>query len=227
MEATRHVVDGPEKRTLDDQEQHWQATLAGRPDMFGNEASDPAQRSAAEFRAVGFQRILELGGGQGRDSLFFGASGFEVHVLDYAQAGVETIRQNAARAGLASRVSAALHDVRLPLPVPDAAFDACYAHMLFCMALTTAELTSLTREVRRALRPGGLCVYTVRNASDPDHGRGVHRGEGLWESNGFIVHFFDRAKVEQLAHGYDLLAVEEFEEGKLPRRLYRVVMRKP
>lgn len=216
-----------DKPVLDAQLRHWDETLASRPEMFGREASEPARRSAAEFRAAGFHRILELGGGQGRDSLFFGANGFEVHVLDYAPAGVEAIQQNAGRVGLSSRVSAARHDVRLPLPVPGAAFDACFAHMLFCMALTTAELTSLTREVWRVLRPGGQCVYTVRNTSDPDYGRGVHRGDDLWESNGFIVHFFDRAKVELLAQGFDLLAVEEFEEGKLPRRLFRVVMRKP
>ncbi len=77
------------------------------------------------------------------------------------------------------------------------------------------------------LRPGGVCVYTVRNTSDPDFERGVHRGEALYENQGFIVHFFDRAKVELLARGWELVAIEEFEEGKLPRRLYRVTMRKP
>ena len=41
------------------------------------------------------------------------------------------------------------------------------------------------------------------------------------------MHYFDRAKVERVARGYEILAIEEFEEGKLPRRLYRVVMRKP
>ncbi len=220
-------MDDSEKRILDRQEQHWQATLLSRPEMFGREASEPARRSAIEFQAAGVSRILELGGGQGRDSLFFAASGFEVHVLDYAPAGVDTILENAARAGLSSLVSADTHDVRLPLPVPDGAFGACYSHMLFCMALTTAELASLSREIWRVLRPGGLCVYTVRNTTDADYGRGIHRGEDLWESNGFVVHFFDRAKVERLANGHELLAIEEFEEGKLPRCLFRVVMRKP
>jgi SAM-dependent methyltransferase len=184
------------------------------------------QRRALEFQASGLHRILELGAGQGRDSLFFAASGFSVHVLDYAPAGIDTILKNAAQAGLSSRLSAQRHGVRLPLPVSDATFDACYSHMLFCMAFTTAELEHLAREAWRALRPGGQCVYTARNTSDPDYGRGIHRGEDLYESNGFIVHYFDRAKVERLASGYDISSINEFEEGKLPRRLFRVVMRK-
>ena len=34
---------------------------------------------------------------------------------------------------------------------------------------------------------------------NPDYMCGIHRGEGLYENGGFIVHFFDRAKVELLA----------------------------
>jgi SAM-dependent methyltransferase len=220
------MAKGTEKPVLDSQKQHWEGMLETKPDMFGRDPSEPARRSADEFGAAGIHRILELGGGQGRDSLFFASCGFEVHVLDYAQAGVDTILRKAAQAGIGGQVSAAQHDVRRPLPVPDDSFDACYSHMLFCMALTTAELDALSREILRVLRPGGLCIYTVRNTSDPDFGRGIHRGEDLYENQGFIVHFFDRVKVERLARGFEIVSVDEFEEAKLPRRLYRVGLRK-
>ena len=151
----------------------------------------------------------------------------DVHVLDYSPTGIEAVLRAAAQAGVSERVTANEHDVRRPLPATDASFDACYSHMLFCMALTSAELAALSAEVLRVLRPGGLCINTVRNTSDPDYGRGIRRGEALYENQGFIVHFFDRAKVELLASGWEIVGVEEFEESKLPRRLYRVTMRKP
>lgn len=199
----------------------------GADPRVGRDPSEPARRSAAEFQAAGVRRLLELGGGHGRDSLWFAASALEVHVLDYAQAGVESILGKATPPGLAGQITGARHDVCNPLPAADATFDACYSHMLFCMALTTRELEALSREILRVLRRGGLCVYTVRSTNDPDYGRGIHRGEDLYESGGFIVHFFDRAKVEHLARGFELVGIDEFEEGKLPRRLFRVVMRKP
>lgn len=217
----------PDRSTLDAQRQHWTTMFESRPEMFGRDASAPARRTAEELEGAGACRLLELGGGQGRDALFFASRGFEVHVLDYAQAGVDAIRAKAAEAGLADHLTAAQHDVRTPLPFGDAEWDACYSHMLFCMAFTTAELEALAGEVRRVLRPGGLCVYTVRHTGDADFGRGIHRGQDLYESNGFIVHFFDRAKVERLARGYELVSVDELEEGALPRRLFRVVLRKP
>jgi len=221
------LPDEIEKPVLDAQRQHWEGMLASRPDMFGASASEAARRTTSELQAADVRRILELGGGQGRDSLHFAEQGLEVHVLDYAQAGLDVIARKAAQAGLGQRVTVAQHDVRRPIPAPDGSFDACYSHMLFCMAFTTAELAELSREIRRVLRPGGLCIYTVRNTSDADFGRGIHRGEDLYESQGFIVHFFDRAKVERLASGWELLGIDELEEGKLPRRLFRVTLRKP
>jgi SAM-dependent methyltransferase len=98
--------------------------------------------------------------------------------------------------------------------------------MLFCMALTTTELEALSREIRRVLRPGGLNVYTARNTNDPEFASGIHRGEDLYEDGGFILHFFNREKVQRLADGYELVDLEEFEEGSLPKRLFLVTLRR-
>ena len=127
---------------------------------------------------------------------------------------------------MSQRITVTTHDVRTPLPFPDASFDACYAHMLFCMAMTTAEIESLAGEVLRVLRPGGFCIYTVRHTNDAHYGAGIHRGEDMYEMGGFIVHFFSRAKVEQLAAPYTDIEIAEFEEGALPRKLFFVAKRK-
>ena len=170
-------------------------------------------------------RLLELGAGQGRDTLFFAAQGFKVHALDYAASAVQAIEYKARQAGLSANITVARHDVRDPLPYADASFDACYSHMLFCMALTEAELRSLSQEILRVLRPGGVCVYTARTTYVPDFGNGVHHGEGLYESGGFIVHFFSAETVKRLADGYEIVELTRFQEGPLPRELFRVTLR--
>ena len=48
----------------------------------------------------------------------------------------------------------------------------------------------------------------------------------MYEVGGFIVHFFSREKIEHLANGYEIISVDEFEEGDLPRKLFRVTLRK-
>lgn len=76
------------------------------------------------------------------------------------------------------------------------------------------------------LRPGGLLVYTVRHTGDAHYGAGVDHGDDIHEHGGFAVHFFSRALVDELAAGWTLLGVEPFEEGELPRRLWRITQRR-
>jgi len=214
------------KDILDAQRQHWQKTFIQKPEMFGGEPSDPARAAAELFEKEGKTTLLELGGGQGRDTLFFARAGFRVHVLDYSESAVDAITKRAQQQGLGGAITALRHDVRDRLPFDDESFDGCYSHMLFCMALTTTELEFLSAEVRRVLRPNGLHVYTVRHSGDSDYGTGIARGEDMYEVDGFIVHFFTKEMVGRLAKGYKLLSIDAFDEGKLPRKLFRVTLRK-
>lgn len=222
MQKSLHIV----REALDPQSEHWETTLSQHPDMFGLEPSAPARKAVELFNKEGVTSILELGAGQGRDAIFFARSGLRVHALDYTEAGVNAIRAKAEKLGLSHSITTLRHDVRNLLPSHDESFDACYSHMLFCMALTTSELEQLSREVHRVLRPGGLNVYTVRNTNDLHYGRGIHKWEDMYEVGGFVVQFFNREKVEHLARGYQVMDIEEFEEGELPRRLFRVTLRK-
>jgi SAM-dependent methyltransferase len=215
-----------DKKPLDAQQAHWENTFLETEDMFGDEPSEPARRAAELFKNEGKVRILELGAGQGRDTMFFAREGFHVHALDYSATGLMGIKEKAEELGLSQSITTLLHDIRKALPFEDNSFDACYSHMLFCMALTTAELEYLMQEIRRVLKPDGLNVYTVRHTGDAHYGKGIHHGEDMYEMKGFIVHFFSREKIEHLAKGYELVGIDEFEEGPLPRKLFRVTLRK-
>lgn len=214
------------KGQLIQQAQHWENMLSSRPEMFGTSPSSAALKAVQIFEKEAKTNILELGGGQGRDSLFFAQSGFNIQVLDYCQSGVDSIMEKAEKLNLSHHISTMRHDIRKALPFDDNSFDACYSHMLYCMALTTDELEFLSSEVRRVLKPGGLNIYTVRHTGDSHFGTGTHRGEDMYEVGGFIVHYFSKEKVEYLAQGYEVVEINEFEEGTLPRKLFRVTLRK-
>ncbi|KYZ77398.1 6-O-methylguanine DNA methyltransferase [Anaerosporomusa subterranea] len=211
---------------LDSQHPHWEKTFTKNQEMFGTEPSEPAQLCANILKQNGLNAILELGAGQGRDTIFFAQQGFRVYALEYTAIGVETIRKKAEDLGISHLVTVIQHDVKNPLPFENATLDVCYSHMLFCMAFTTLELETLSTEIRRVLNDGGLNIYTVRNTDDKHYGTGIHRGEDMYEINGFIVHFFNREKVENLAKGYEIVDVSRFQEGDLPRELFMGILRK-
>jgi SAM-dependent methyltransferase len=210
----------------DEQREHWSVTFAASPEMYGEGPSEAAVAAADMFAAAGATTVLELGAGQGRDTLYLARRGFHVDALDYASEGLEEIEAGAGAAGLADRVTVQMHDVRQRLPFADGSVDASYSHMLLCMALTTPEIDRLVVELHRVVRPGGLVVYTVRTTDDAQYGAGIAHGDDMYEHGGFVVHFFDRALIDRLADGFTLVDVTEFNEGELPRRLARVTMRR-
>ncbi|MDI2130149.1 class I SAM-dependent methyltransferase [Yinghuangia seranimata] len=209
------------------QRAHWQDTYTAHPGMYGEQPSAPAVHAATVFRAAGARDVLELGAGHGRDALFLAREGFTVHATDFSATGLDQLRDAARAQGVDERVTASVHDVRDPLPLADASVDAVFAHMLLCMALSTQQLHAVVGEVRRVLRPGGVFVYTVRHTGDAHHGTGIAHGDDIYEHGGFAVHFFPRRLVDDLAAGWRLDEVHPFEEGDLPRRLWRITQTLP
>ena len=219
------VTVGSETTTVTDQRTHWERTLSANPEMFGTEPSEPGRYAINRFASDGAVDVLELGAGQGRDTMALLGAGFNVHALDFAADAVADIVA-AVPSQMVDHLTTSVHDVRDPLPFPDGSFDACYSHMLFTMALSSRELEALVGEIHRVLRPSGLCIYTVRHVGDAHFGTGRALGDNLFEHNGFVVHFFDRHLVEDLARGFSIEEVVAFEEGDLPRRLWRVIQSK-
>ncbi|WP_235856263.1 class I SAM-dependent methyltransferase [Methanolobus halotolerans] len=215
------------KEILKEQRGHWENVFSNNCSKFGEKPSESAVWAAELFKEEGRKKILELGAGQGRDTLFFARNGFEVCSLDYSEKGIRTIEQKIRDNELSEHVKTLCHDVRKNLPYEDGTFDACYSHMLYCMPLTIAELEYISREIRRVLSPGGLNIFTTRHTEDPKYKTGTHRCEDMWEiEGGFIVHFLSKEKISHLSEGYDIICIREFDEGSLPKKLFMVTLRK-
>jgi SAM-dependent methyltransferase len=208
----------------------WDSTYSSNQDFFGKEASQLGMSALPQFKKRGARKILELGCGQGRDTLFLAQNGMEVTALDYSETGLCQIKDRASVMGLDTSVVLKVGDARAGLPFPDGWFDGCFSHMFFTMQLTEKELAFILSEVLRVLRPGGLNIYSVRNVHDPHFGKGKHFGEDMWQNPlGFVVHFFSEDKIRRLATGYDVLWIKEFDDPSPPftKKLYEVALQKP
>lgn len=208
------------------QRAHWESVYQQNPRMYGLEPSEAGIAAAARFQEAGVQKLLELGAGHGRDSLWFARQGLDVLATDFSAEGLEQLTATAATFKLKNQLTTQLQDVRDPLPHEDAAFDAVYAHLLLTMALSTEDIHRAVAEIRRVLKPGGVLIYTVRHTGDAHYGQGIGLGDDMWVNDGFAVHFFSRELVESLAQGWDLEDVAEMEEGELPRRIWKVTQTK-
>ncbi len=125
---------------------HWAEDLT--PSLF-------AQQFIDEIRAAGTgQRILEIGCGNGRDSILFARAGLIVSAVDVAAGAVELARQNATAAGVQVdlRVANAEH-----LPFTEGYFDAVFS----LSVLHASNLALSIPESARVLASGGLCLIYI------------------------------------------------------------------
>jgi len=215
-----------DKKVLDQQSQYWEKNFLSKPGMFGLEPSKAAINTLKNLKEENIKKIVELGAGLGRDTVFFAKNSISVEALDYSPAAIKMINKKSLENNLSSLISTKIFDVRKKLPFKDSSIEACFSHMLYCMAFTTTELKYLNSEICRILKPGGINIYTVRHTGDGDYKNGKHIGEDLYKNDGFIVHFFSEEKVRQIADNFNIINIEKFEEGKFPRKLFRVILKK-
>jgi cyclopropane fatty-acyl-phospholipid synthase-like methyltransferase len=104
--ATQHQKS-VDTEAIAGQQAHWASTFDANPDMYGTDPSAPGLVTAEAFATAGHSIVLELGAGQGRDTLYLARQGLRVTALDIAPGTVETISAKARAAGLASMVSVA------------------------------------------------------------------------------------------------------------------------
>ena len=215
-----------DKEILNQQSQHWESNFSSKPEMFGLVPSIAAKKALKIFKIEKINRIVELGAGLGRDTIYFAKNSVHVEALDYSPSGIKIINQKINQNNFSNLVNTKILDVRKALPFENNSIDGFYSHMLYCMALTTSDLENLNKEIHRILKPGGINIYTVRHTNDGDFKKGVQIVEDMYENDGFIVHFFSKNKINNLMNGFVNLETTNFEEGNFPRKLFFVCNKK-
>jgi SAM-dependent methyltransferase len=191
----------------------WNNVYKSDSTFFGEEPSNFALLCFNHMKINNIKKVLELGAGHGRDSIFLASNGLEVEALDYSAIAVELLDKITKEKRLP--IKPQFFDVKHQLTYPDSYFDAAYSHMLFNMRFSLEELHFIFSEIKRVLKPKGFNFFSVRNQNDKTYGRGIEIEKGIYDINGFQIRFFTEKEIRDLttAEGFELLWVkEEYEE---------------
>ena len=167
------------------------------------------------MKANNVKKVLELGAGHGRDTIFFASNGIEVEALDYSSAAIDILNKIAEEKRLSIIKSQTFDVAKNPLPFADGYFDAVYSHMLFNMRFSEEKLHFAFSEIRRVLKPKGLNFFSVRNSNDKSYGKGREVDKGIFDIDGFQIRFFTEKQTQGLVstEGFEILWIkEEYEE---------------
>lgn len=191
------------------QEKKWNDTYLANGAHFGESPSMFSIRSADTFKRFGLMTILELGAGQGRDTKYFIEQGLNVIAEDISEVACSQLRQR-----FGDRITVVKKDLKEGVGIPKNSIDGCYAHLLLTMDFSDDELRRIIKDVRDALLPGGMFIFSVRNQNDTDYESGVHEHDNVWTNpRGFSVRFYSKDEIMGFMEGFDVTSIYEFSEG--------------
>jgi SAM-dependent methyltransferase len=207
----------------------WDSIYQTDNSFFGQEPSKFALWCYNEYmkKERHVQKILELGCGQGRDTLFFASKGIVVTALDFSSIAIKGLIKHAKERSLLSNIHVSIFDPRTkPIPFSKDEFDAVYSHMFFNMHFTWEQLKFMFQESRIILKHDGFNFFSVRNDNDKSYGQGKKIDNDIYDINGFQIRFFTKQHVMALVRGvgFEILDIKEMYEE--PATLYLVSTRK-
>lgn len=202
-----------------DQRVHWNGVYSENRAFFGTDCSEFFKICSSFLKGKGCKDILELGPGQGRDSLGFVIDGYNLTGFECSDVACGILKERIP--GMKVR----LGDIRDGIDLPKESFDACYAHMVLIMDMTPGDVRRVMKNICNLLRPGGYFMFSVRNTSDPGFGKGNNTHDNVWVNDkGFAVNFFTEDEVREFSAGYEMVELKEFQEDT--KRLFSVILRK-
>ena len=94
-----------DQKKLNQQSQHWESNFSIKPEMFGLTPSLSAKKALKLFQEKKIDKIIEIGAGLGRDTIFFAKNSIYTTALDYSPSGIRVIKQKIKKDNLSNYIS--------------------------------------------------------------------------------------------------------------------------
>ncbi|MEV7064436.1 class I SAM-dependent methyltransferase [Streptomyces collinus] len=138
----------------------WDGVYAARP---AADAPRPNARLTETVSDLPPGQVLDLGCGEGGDTLWLASQGWDVTAVDISAVAVERLTALAGSHGLGDRVNAVRHDLQASFP--QGGFDLVCAHYLHTPF--GLDRSTVLRSAAHVLRPGGRLLVVDHGSTAP------------------------------------------------------------
>jgi len=182
--------------------------------VIQSEVLDLVSDAVKIFKKEKVKKVLDLGFGTGRHTIFLAKNGFQVYGIDVSKEGLKITKKRSEEKGLNAKLCIAdMHK----LPYRGNFFNGIIAVYVIEHNTYNGLLKSLS-EVRRVLKPGGIFATTLLTKNDYKFGIGEEIEPGTFINSkdpieSEVPHRFStREEVDFLFAEYEVVSIEEKKE---------------
>lgn len=191
------------------------------PSVAENVPSDSVTDFVEWLRAVQLPscpKVIDIGCGKGRNSVYLAQQGFEVYAVDFIQHAIETAKSKADEQGVSGKINFITGNIDKKWQFPDNFFDLavdCFSSIDIDTKLGRDIYKS---EMHRTLKSGGYALVCVVAAHDEWEKEliakcpGAEKNSSIWPQNGKFQKNYDLHELKNFYREFLLIECREYQK---------------
>ncbi len=185
------------------QQQFWQNKWDKKKERNPNPF---AKKVYATIKNKRYKTMLDIGCGDGRDSLYFARKGYAVTAVDFSLSGITFLKSEIKKKNI-HNIKTMQQDIT-KIKLPKNSVDVVYAH-LSVHYFTNAETTKFLTTIQALLNKGGIFFVKVKSIDDTLFGKGKKIEENMFIHESHVRHFFDTDYMRKMLRQFTIITIKK------------------
>lgn len=188
--------------------------IYSKENFFGTGPTKLAKYGNHIIKKHKINNILEVGCGQGRDSIYFSQLKYNVHAFDISPNAIEFVKKIKESMNLRS-LNLFVHDMKKPFNFTSENFDFIYSNLAL-QFFNIKNLEIIFKNIARIMKKDALFLFSTKKEGDKYYQFGNKISEFAFEYKGITRYFYDSDILKKaLFNEFEMLEVD-YDEHKNP-----------
>ncbi len=188
--------------------------LYSKDDYFGTGQTILADFAKTIIEENNISTLLELGCGQGRDSLFFTNFVSNVTSVDISENAINFVKKTKNERNL-TNLDLFVHDIKKPLHFLDKSFDMVYSNLAL-QFFDINQLKEIFSNISEIMSNDSFFIFSTKKPGDKYFNFGKKISENSFQYKDITRYFFEKSQIKYLLEqNFKIISFEEDEHQNL------------